>query len=712
MGLRALVVVMLLAGTAVAEELPFEVENARKGIAGWAQAAPDGSAAWVYSAQVVVAGDGGDKETRGLAVRMSALEADKGWRARAVATLGKLPEKLAPGGALELTLSAKLPHVGDYHGELVLYQGAVQRVVPVTVKVEAGSEAAPLEELGKAIVTLEGDAPSAVELRLRNTGAQVLTLGSPRLVSARRVDKIKDPAAETQLPGAEIDSVPDPVGALDGGAVARFGVSIRGLDDPGVYQLEVQVPVSGSAPKTSAITVYRRARWWCAAGWIALGAVVAFGVRKFTQGGKDRLKARRALAELRPKLVGIRDEASAPAYAAAAIVLIAEADQRLRDARWGADATTLLKATERLTARVYLLGEIADAARTVARLDAAAQVEPRKTLDAALAVARVDPGADKAADIDAQRQKVAGLDVNAVLAAQLTTAIAELATALDRLAESTDPTVVARVRELRTSLAQAQTALAAGRLLDGAAAVDALRPAFLALAVKDLRGRIEVVPFEADADAWPAVKSAVATQLDRADAPGEWAARRDAFLAAQRAYFKAALEALAAYAKQRAADTADVPTDAARLTQIAAELTAELAAGDAGIDRAARIYAARVAEVKGAARTRGGGRGIGALESDDPGASWLAVPGELLRGGAASVPPVRLLDARITYTDWLVTAVVLLVAIASGVKQLWLTNLAWGVEGDALTAFLWGAGVGAVGDAFTGLVGLRDKLGG
>jgi len=393
-------------------------------------------------------------------------------------------------------------------------------------------------------------------------------------------------------------------------------------------------------------------------------------------------------------------------------VLGAEIDQRIREIKWQGDGATLVKAAERMVARVHLLGEVVAAARTVARLDGDAQVEPRKVLDAALAVVRVDPGAGKEGDIDAERRKVAALAVDDAWRAKLSAALAELRRSVDALDSPASTTEVrSRSKPLRAELARAEDALARKRLDDSAAIVDALRPAFLAIAVDGLRARIEDVPPGTTKADWQPVVSAVTTQLDVASGEGDWPTRRDAYTAAQRAYFKGAIEALVAHALERAADNEKPASNPARLQQIAAELDAELAAGDAGIDRAARIYAARVAEVETAAQPRGGvmkvvaGHGTAA-------APWIGIPDEVgERGGGAEPPEVRALDAKIRYTDWLVTLAVLGVALASGIKALWLPNLAWGVEGDALTALLWGAGVGAVGDAFAGLAGLRENLG-
>lgn len=718
-GIVLAVVVCATAAAAAADDLPFEIQNARKaGITDRVQIRPDGTAVWSYTARVVVAGAGGEKDAKDLAVDFQPLEAERG--ARSSDTRAGLPAqlgKLAPGQSIELGLTAAFSQVGDYHGELVLYQGNVQRVVPVAIKVEDPSVTdASLVEHGRAIIALDdawdGEAETSVQVELRNTGTHELLLAAPRVVAARRVDKLDKPTRESQIATAGI--APDKiraVGRVGPGDVKPIQLDLAGLDDPGVYQVDVQVPVIGHTPRAVDVTVYRRKHWSRALLWIALGVVGAYGVRRFVQGGKDRMKVRRTLAALAPRLDAVRAEAVDPAYVAAAMVLGAELDQRRRDVGWQADGAALLDTAERLAARVELLGEIIAAARTVARLDGNTQVEPRKAIEAALAVVRVDPGAAKAADIDDQRRKIAGLGIEGAWQAKLRAAVTELRRSIDALAATAEAGVRDKLNALRPVVARAQGALDRNELSQSAAAVDELRPTFLAIAVDDLRARIQDVPLGATAGEWQKVISAVQNQLDIAGAEGEWAARRDAFAAGQRAYFQAAITALIAHARAHAADTQHPASDPARLRAIGDELSAEIEAGDAGIDRAARIYATRVAEVEVAARPQGGVTRV-AAGFHAQGVPWIGIPGETAASGTPVVPQkVRAIDAQIRATDWLVTGAVLAVALASGIKALWLPNLAWGVEGDALTALLWGAGVGAVGDAFTGLAGLREKLG-
>jgi hypothetical protein len=95
-----------------------------------------------------------------------------------------------------------------------------------------------------------------------------------------------------------------------------------------------------------------------------------------------------------------------------------------------------------------------------------------------------------------------------------------------------------------------------------------------------------------------------------------------------------------------------------------------------------------------------------------PQAGWIPLLlGAIHSAGAPAAEAGSVaLDRKLTTTTWLVNAVVLVIAVASGLKALWFDNLAWGGTGAWVTAFLWGAGVQAAGDACAGIAGLRARL--
>jgi len=83
-----------------------------------------------------------------------------------------------------------------------------------------------------------------------------------------------------------------------------------------------------------------------------------------------------------------------------------------------------------------------------------------------------------------------------------------------------------------------------------------------------------------------------------------------------------------------------------------------------------------------------------------------------MTAGTWKPTPVRSLDRMISSSRWLVNAGVMLIAVATGVRVLWLDNLSWGGQGAWLIAFLWGSGVQITGDTCVGFLGLRSRLAG
>lgn len=79
--------------------------------------------------------------------------------------------------------------------------------------------------------------------------------------------------------------------------------------------------------------------------------------------------------------------------------------------------------------------------------------------------------------------------------------------------------------------------------------------------------------------------------------------------------------------------------------------------------------------------------------------------------GVKAPNPLRKTGLRAKYVDFLVTAIVGVIAVVLGLQLLWVDQLAWGTPYDLIVAFLWGLGLHPVGGTvFGGLQGLRDKI--
>jgi hypothetical protein len=202
--------------------------------------------------------------------------------------------------------------------------------------------------------------------------------------------------------------------------------------------------------------------------------------------------------------------------------------------------------------------------------------------------------------------------------------------------------------------------------------------------------------------------TSITAQIEDARRHEVWTKRNAALRSAQKTYFTAAVTGLVAEAN-RAADAGDIRAD--KLRAIAAELAAAL---DKDVDEAAARYPDALAFVSapppGAAARGPVSFGIDEIATAITGWLPLLLSKAVDSGEPALSEPAKL-DRTIKSYGYIVSIAVLGIAVASGLKALWIDNLAWGGHGALLNALLWGAGVQATGDAFTGLIGLRAKLG-
>jgi len=210
-----------------------------------------------------------------------------------------------------------------------------------------------------------------------------------------------------------------------------------------------------------------------------------------------------------------------------------------------------------------------------------------------------------------------------------------------------------------------------------------------------------------DPAAWTlAVDDIKAALADARDPDKPWLSRWTAFTTAQDRYITSAVTGLVTLAKKLA--EADPPR-AARMIAIATELDSALKDPAS----AAALYDARRREIELASMPVVRTGYVGTESAATTARMWLpiALGGDVRKPEIAAARQVVVLDREVTWTSVLVNIAILAIAVASGVKALWLDDLAWGAHGAALTAFLWGAGVQVAGNAFAGLAALRTKLG-
>ena len=576
---------------------------------------------------------------------------------------------------------------------------------------DAGKPSLPIVPHGGSAVvlteSLSGAVAPAFLLDVQNTGAEPLAV-IPTVLGIAELDKADAPAVRRMVPRPAPSSgtaaaAPARTAVAAGLAPAAIWVPLTGVDAPGIYEIETELADRDHrfAPATIKTIIYRRGSWLCAAVWIAFGAVIAFGARLYIDGGAARLNLRRRIALLLQQIQAVRERAKGDPVIAAARALELDVDDRRRYARWGGSVDDVKCAIDRAELRLALLGDVVEAAAKLERLDPARQPAIRKVLDDALALVRVDPGDDAA--LKAKRAEVSQLGLVAAWRDQL---VADLALLDDQIAvrlPAAPPTFGAALRALGGELALARDDLACDRLDAASARLDALRPRLLAASADQLAQLLTTALPGVEAAAWQeATQTIEAALADARDAAQPWPARWAAFKTAQDRYITTAVTGLIALAKQQAAGD---PQGAARMTEIAAELDAALK----DPATAAAIYDARRHEIELANKPilHGMAAAPAAMKMWLP----LSLGGSAPKPEAVAARQVAMLDREVTWTSWMVNAAILAIAVASGVKALWLDDLAWGAHGAALTAFLWGAGVQTAGNVFAGLAALRTRLG-
>jgi hypothetical protein len=715
----ACMLICVLYDRALAAELPFELANARNGPLKATFVLAKAPAGWTRELRIGLAAGVTAATTAGLELDDVLLETEAGVQVTAIVSraLGLFPAQLTAGQTATVTMLATFSARGLYRGELLLRQGEQRRVVTLEVNVmEPGTTPIEVEGGHSFVITgpCFGSEKINAVLQLRNKGHDVVAMKGVELASATRVDKPVSPGIPVQNSTARLSAQGSGV-AIEPGAVARVPIEISGLDEPGIYLVNVAVQAETYEPELVTVTVYRRKPWMWALFWIATGALAAWGTRAFTSGGEDRLKLRRRLALARDRLRALRHQVVEPEHEAVAARLSSELEVHERELRW-ASIKESEGVVESIEERVELLNDILAAARQVGRLDNERRLAPRKALSAALAKVRVQSSKE---DVKKERNAVAALAPDEIFRSQLVAALDELNTQLSsQLARGSDALQAAIATQVQPLQASAYKLLRQEQLDRAADDITDAHTLLRKLLANELKRQVAgASPPWVQKARWAFLQTTITALLpNETDAP-TW----KTFQQAQREYFHAVVEGLAHYAKEKA-DSQDMQaSDANRCREIAAELTSLLSSGDAGLDAAAALYHRRLHEIAEAStpavsRMQIKARPDSEDRSQEGGWSWtsLLLSETPPRGKPASPPPpptVRDIEWRYRCTSLLVHAVVLLVALASGMKALWIGNPTWGTDDAWLIAFLWGAGVGAVGDAFTGIVGLRQRLG-
>lgn len=700
--------------TWAADTLPFEIQNAR-GPAGLVVAIPSSAPTtqWSRVLRLVLAPEATQPQSTDQLKISGMVETDQG--EQAIVTAGQMVKvELAAGAFVEVTVAATLQLDGVYKGELLLIQGAKQRVVPLQITVSPKPKPAPVElpiaSIGGTAIKVTGGSGVKVPVLVHNMGSAPLKVEAT-VVAVTRVDKADNPTIRVAIPDAQTRETAKPIAA---GSIEKFELDLSHLDDAGIYSVEAvfqHVPGDGTyQPKSIVMTVYKRDYAWLAALCIAIGAALAWFIRWFVSDGNDRLTARGSFALLSEQVRTFRTGVTQEQILIAARALELDTADRQRELRWGGKVDAANVALKRGQIRFALLQEVAEAQSVLAKLSGAGQEGARKTIDLALSYVRVDPATDE--KLAECRQRVKDLALRAAWREQLGKQLAEIRAAISRQKPVAGAALSRDLLAIEQALGSADSLLAGDSLDKADELVRAQRDALVVAGVGELRRVADKakVPAGVQSDAWTTVAEELQAHADDAAANKPLDARLDALQAGQCLYFKTIATGLAALATSKASK-GDSRAD--QLQKMAAELLAVVPRDPFEAGALAAKHASEIAkpDPKGVSKGQVGTEtGASPLPT-----SWLplvlSTMTAVFKPSAAPASADRL-RAEIGSYRWLTNAAVFTIAVATGIKVLYLDNPAWGGWPAYLLAFLWGAGIQVTGDTFAGIVGTRAKLGG
>ncbi|HVV86348.1 MAG TPA: hypothetical protein VHE35_25000 [Kofleriaceae bacterium] len=528
----------------------------------------------------------------------------------------------------------------------------------------------------------------------------VVVMAAP-LVRKNGNDSLASPATVSVNGHADQSTV-----TIDGrGGTLRL--RFAGIDHPGTYQSTVRVVAPGHTAQEITCTITVGDAWWIAGLLIALGALASYGVQWWVGTRRKGLVQDRELVRLRDRL---RELAARPGLLDRDRRLIAALERELADRREATTDGSLIDADAlaRFGRRIDLAGELARAGQDVEKLPLAARATPRQTLDAD-AVKLTDRGADDT-KLRAVEEELQGLATDNVRRAALIDVLNALDSATAQAELALSPDLQQRIAaEVSPALRAAHAALDADQLdlLDQQIAAGRLALARIEAASLGERVPAARPDYFADPAAYAALRADLLARIAVIDtAPGADDAVRE-YEAALARLAQARAAAIASWCRSLAAgrpaeERSRLEADAVKLDAARNGAPADaLRAGDEVLDDARAVLAGPQPSLT-AAHTHGRALAPPPLASI-PAAVSSMLPARL---------SVRELTGQVAFGDAVVLAVVTAVAVVTGLRLLWAGSPTWGSADDLLTAFLWGAGLHAVGnDSFKGLLGLKSTLG-
>lgn len=627
---------------------------------------------------------------------------------------------------LPLTLNLKAELEGAYKGEITYEVGGTRTAIPMELTRTRPDFDLKVDAISKRRGTLWGDV--TLQAQLQNVTGVPREVFLPTISRLERVDTsgttpVDVGAGAIKLSYALMNGEPamQPL-RIAGDAGMGLLVTVGGLDAPGTYKGVMRFTAPDRKPLDAVFELALRLPGWLAGIVIGLGVVVAAAARYFLQTAQPRLLLQRQAIALRANLEKLaqnekHDLASAEADVIA--FLVREVDGASDDlADRAAAAATIEARIGRVAAKVPLLELLIGTRRRLDRVRPLSVADAlRPELDPSITTLETAVPADN--EIATRITELAAIPgrITERLRAHIQTAAQALRTAIDA---AVNPLEYEPVRLL---LRELDVAVAGPALEPALALLDRARLQYIDIAVDSLRRKLDptTAALGFQADKWANFVADIGVRLDavKDEADPEqkvrsWNGVNTYYLVQVVLHAKTRIDALVAAKAVPAAipalEAAAIKLAAAQTALVANDLAAaNKAYGEAmqEVDKARSTMEVNKQTMGSAAGREGSAPAAGGsvLSSvvDEAIGSLLPLP--LGRGATAAM----INRALLLFTLWF-SGAMLLIAVVTGLQLLYVPNPAFGCW-DLVVAFLWGAGLHAVGgQTFQGLQGFAQQF--
>jgi len=608
-------------------------------------------------------------------------------------------------------IKVKLPAAAVYRAQLRIDAGDTSPFEG-TIDVERKFAKAPLviASTPAKVETALCAVDESFDVNVRTTGDTV-TLAAPTLLGVTRKESAKSTVA-AQPPSVTLkaDKNPFQVNADN----KTLQLTLTGLRHAGLYEAKVRLGGDGYDDTVVPLTVYVREPWWIALILIAAGVLLSFFIRSYTSVLRPRLLNERRVATLFNEL---SEHATLAGNDAGALSMVQNV-RRALTVRYNELASlgqlTAADSFDVYDAKVALLPRWITLRKRVADLKPDTLRAPFEARLVTAAQTLANDGANKTA-VEA---KLADLDempvdIDVELKKEIVKQLADFKKDLQNDKRPEVQLILQVAAALDTAVTQDQLPLP-----EAAAQLDTLRRQYVRLLADELSTRLSATPpIGVDGRDWPAILSTITSGLAYARSAPTAAEATDAFRSALALFLNTALGGFQTHLQNRVDQTkakeAYVPVQA-----LVTKIAAAIAAGD--LMTAWKMLADAEAQYRAiisatTANLGADAAGMDALRTMSAPAASAAQTWDISSifgfgrssDKLAASGSMKTIDESIRRTDLIITAVILAIAVLTGLKTLWVDDLTWGGLLSYLAAFLWGVGFDQFSHA--GLVTLLNK---